>query len=129
MNDGAGGGGRVGGEEMSERGSSSRKRGRGVKWRQVFHDKPYNPPPLLYSSSLHRHWSTESTANQPKSGHLLVISLFLCYLLLLAFIQPPYPSDLIYPAKLRPFPLIPGFFPSSPLCAFPIAAGPPGFVV
>lgn len=129
MNDGAVGGGRVGGEEMAERGSSSRKRGRGVKWRQVFHDKPYNPQPLLYSSSLHRHRSAESTANQPKNRHLLVISLFLCYLLLLAFIQPPYPSDLIYPAKLRPFPLIPGFFPPPPLCAFPIAARPPGFVV
>lgn len=49
MSDGAGGAGRVGGEEMVERGSSSRKRGRGVKWRQVFHDKPYNPPLLLSS--------------------------------------------------------------------------------
>lgn len=63
MSDGAWGGCRAG-EEMAERGSSSRKRGRGVKWRQVFHDKPYNPPPLLYfscSSSLlqlvHREYS------------------------------------------------------------------------
>lgn len=43
MNDGEEGGARVGGKEMAERGSSSRKRGKGVKWRQVFSDKPYNP--------------------------------------------------------------------------------------
>lgn len=47
VNDGAEGGAGVGGEKMAERGSSSRKRGRGVKWRQVFHDKPY--PPLFFS--------------------------------------------------------------------------------
>lgn len=46
MSDEARGVGGSGGEEMAERGSSSRKTGRGVKWRQVFHDKPYNPPPL-----------------------------------------------------------------------------------
>lgn len=117
------GGGRAGGEEMAERGSSSRKRGRGVKWRQVFHDKPYNPPPLLYSSSLGRHQSAESTANQPKNRHLLVISLFLCYLLLLAFIQPPYPSDLISPTKLRPFPFNPRFLSTVSSVCFPHCCG------
>ncbi|CAB1432714.1 unnamed protein product [Pleuronectes platessa] len=49
-------GGGAAGEEMAERSSSCRKRGRGVKWRQVFHDKPFNPPPppTPSSSSLHR---------------------------------------------------------------------------
>ena len=76
MSDGTEGGGCSGGEEeMAERGSSSRKRGRGVKWRQVFHDKPYNPPPPLYSSSP-TDWSIESTAHQPKNRHLSVNSLF-----------------------------------------------------
>lgn len=94
MSDGARGGGRVGGEEMVERGSSSRKRGRGVKWRQVFHDKPYNPPPLLYSSSLHQlvHRECSKLAQEQTLVSHFPLS---CYRLLFAFIQPPYPSDLI----------------------------------
>lgn len=119
MNDREEGGAGVGGKEMAERGSSSRKRGKGVKWRQVFSDKPYNPHlSFFYSSSLLQQWSTESSENEPKNRHLLATSLFLFYLLLLALIQPPYSSDLIFSTKLHPFPFIPCSFPWSPPCAF-----------
>lgn len=83
MSDEDGGGG-PGGEEMAERGSSSRKTGRGVKWRQVFHDKPYNPPPL---PRLHFPPQTGPlrSGGRPENRHLFPVSLcsltFFCFLL------------------------------------------------
>lgn len=105
-------------EEMAERGNSSRKRGRGVKWRQVFHDKPSSPPPLLRYRSLRWEYCKPAQEQTLVSGSLLLLALLHLY-----------PSDLICPAKLHPLPLIPGYVPQSPPCAFPAAAGPPGFVV
>lgn len=85
MSDEGGGAGGSGGEAMAERGSSSRKAGRGVKWRQVFHDKPYNPPTSSSTPVPSTNWSTEISADRPKNRHLFPASLFsltfLCFLL------------------------------------------------
>lgn len=104
---------------MAERGSSSRKRGRGVKWRQVFHDKPYNPPLLLYFSyfsSLLRLVHREYSKLAHKQTLVSHFSLF-CNLLLFDVIRPPYPSDLICPPQIAPLSFNPRFlFTVSSVC-------------
>lgn len=113
---------------MSERSSSSRKREKEVKWRQVFHNRPYNPRLFFSFSPLHHQRSTESSENQTKNSHLLVTSFFFTFFCQPLF-QSPYPLNLICPTKLHPYPFMPALSSWSPLWALPVAAGPPGFVV
>lgn len=112
MSDEGGGGGASAGEEMAERGSSSRKTGRGVKWRQVFHAKPYNPPPLPLLQ-----FPPQTGPLRSQEQTLVPRFPIFSFLLLFPVIQPPYPSDLIYPTQIAAFSFNPSFlFTVSSVC-------------
>lgn len=119
-----GGAGGSGGQEVAERGRSSRKTGGGVKWSQVFRDKPDNPSTSPSTPVPSTNWSAEVPAQRPENRRLFPASLlslpFFCLLLskhLIRLISSTRP-------KLQPSPLIPGFFSPSRPCAVP--TGPPG---
>lgn len=98
----------VGGGRWLKEAAQAEREGEGLSGGRCSMTNLTTPHHFFYSSSLWLvHWEQSKLAQEQTLVHHFPL---FSYLPLLAFIQPPYPPDLIYPPQIAAFSFNPSFF-------------------